>query len=264
MTTRADRIFEILKANGPRMKVAKIVDALSDQEDAPDMHPSAVTTAVRWDNQSKDARGETPRFNHSGDGTEERGYISIREKKESIRSMKAISEDYTRSLPELIEKANEDAKSRLNAAISDLTWQEFEDNFLEQILDALGFSGIQITQRTKDGGKDAECQYKRGLVNSKAIVSAKHWKGKKVGPEEVQRLRGLKGDTDTGVIVTSNTFSDAAIKEAEPSQNQRSIVLIDIDIIVDTCFSKGIGVEKVPLQSFYIFAGLKDEGEQSA
>ncbi len=264
MTTRADRIFSILQNNGPRMKVAGILQHLSKQEEAPDLHPSAVTTAVRWDNQSKDARGETPRFNHSGDGSEERGYISIREKKESIKNLKAISENYEQSIPEIIENANADAKIRLRNAIAELTWQEFEDNFLEQILDALGFSSIQITQRTRDGGKDAECQYKRGLVSSKAVVSAKHWKEKKVGPDEVQRLRGLKGDTDTGVIVTSNSFSAEAIKEAEPSQNQRSIVLIDIEIIVDTCFAKGIGVEKVQLQSFFRFTGLKDESAQAA
>ena len=262
MITRADRIFEILKTEGPRMKVSEMVRVLSKQENAPDMHPASVSTAVRSDNQLRDARGETPRFNHSGDGTDEHGYISIREKKESVNSIKAISEDYTMALPELIEKANDDTKRKLKAAISNLNWQEFEDNFLEQILDALGFSSIQMTQRTRDGGKDAECQYKRGLVESKAIVSAKHWKSKKVGLEEVQRLRGIQGNADTGVIVTSNTFSDVAIKEAKPSQNQRSIVLIDIDIIVTTCFSKGIGVEKVYLQSFYRFTGLRNEEEE--
>lgn len=246
------------------MKVANILDSLSKQEEAPDLHPSAVTSAVRWDNVSRDARGESPRFNHSGDGSEARGYISIREKKDSVKSLKSIAEDYEKSIPEIVEKANAEAKSQLRNAVAELTWQEFEDNFLEQILDALGFSSIQITQRTRDGGKDAECQYKRGLVSSKAVVSAKHWKAKKVGPDEVQRLRGLKGDTDTGVIVTSNSFSAEAIKEAEPSQNQRSIFLVDIDIIVDTCFTKGIGVEKVPLPSFFRFRGLRDEGEQAA
>ncbi|MCI5141361.1 MAG: restriction endonuclease [Candidatus Electrothrix sp. ATG1] len=261
--TRADRIFQILKLHpNQRMKVRDIVEKLSQEEDVPNLHPAAVTSTVRSENQSKDTRGETPRFNHSGDGTEERGYIAIREKKESVRSIKAISENYYESIPEIIEKANAKAKSELKKAITELTWQEFENNFLEQILDALGFSGIQITQRTRDGGKDAECQYKRGLVNSKAIVSAKHWKGKKIGPDEVQRLRGLKGDTDTGVIVTSNSFSGEAIKEAEPSQNQRSIVLIDIDIIVDTCFTKEIGVDKVSVQSFFRFSGFNNDSEQ--
>ena len=117
MTTRSDRIFEILENSGPRMRVSTILDKLKDKEDAPDLHPAAVTTAVRADNQSKDARGETPRFNHSGDGTEERGFISIREKKDSVKSIKSIVEDYQKSIPEIIEKANAEAKTRLKNVI---------------------------------------------------------------------------------------------------------------------------------------------------
>lgn len=110
------------------MKVAAILAKLSAEEEAPDLHPSAVTTAVRWDNQSKDARGETPRFNHSGDSSEERGYISIREKIDTVKSIKSLSEDYQKSIPEIIEQANSDAKAKLRSAIADLAWQEFEDN----------------------------------------------------------------------------------------------------------------------------------------
>jgi hypothetical protein len=263
MPTRADRIYDILKNNNKRLKVSQITDLLKKEEQTNQLHPSSVTSTIRQDNQTKDSKGESPRFNHSGDNSEKRGYISIREKDFKIKGIKSITQDYEKSIPEIIEKANNEAKQKLKKAILDLTWQEFEDNFLEQILEALGFSSIQITQRTRDGGKDAECQYKRGLVSSKAIVSAKHWKSKKVASDEVQRLRGLKGDTDTGIIVTSNNFSPEAIKEAEPSQNQRSIVLIDIEILVDTCFTKGIGVEKVPLQSFYRFISFEGEDEQN-
>lgn len=259
MSTRAQRIYQILKENNGRLKVYNIVELLKEREQVKDLHAAAVTSTVRQDNHTRDTRGETPIFNHSGDGTEERGFISLREKKDAVKVSKNISEDYDKSIPDIIEKANERVKDKLRTEISSLTWQEFEDNFLEQILDALGFAEIQITQKTRDGGKDAECQYKRGLVDSKAIVSAKHWKEKKVGLDEVQRLRGIKGNSDTGVIVTSNTFSQEAIREATPSQNQRSIVLIDIDILVDTCFRKGIGVEKVQLQSFYKFVGLSSD-----
>ena len=59
MTTRSDRIFNILETNSSKMKVATILQNLSEQEGAPDLHPSAVTTAVRWDNQSKDTLCET-------------------------------------------------------------------------------------------------------------------------------------------------------------------------------------------------------------
>ena len=258
MSTRADRIYNILQSNNNKLKVSKIIELLQREEQVKDLHSSAVTTTVRQDNQTKDAKGESPRFNHSGDGTEERGYVSIKIKKGSIKIQKSISADYEKSIPEIIEKANEEVKNKLKTEISELPWQVFEDNFLEQILESLGFTEIQLTQRTRDGGKDAECQYKRGLVESKCIVSAKHWKTKKLGADEIQRLRGIKGDSDTGIIITSNSFSDEAIREAKPSQNQRSIFLIDMNILVDICFEKGIGVEKNPLQTFYKFTGFKN------
>jgi len=259
MSTRADRIYNILlKSKDNRLKVSQIIEFLQREEQVDELHASAVTTTVRQDNQTKDAKGESPRFNHSGDGTEERGYVSIKIKKGSLKIQKSISEDYEKSIPEIIEKANEEVKNKLKKAISNLTWQEFEDNFLEQILNSLGFTEIQLTQRTRDGGKDAECQYKRGLVESKCIVSAKHW-SKKVGPGEVQRLRGIKGDADTAIIITSNNFSDKAIREAKPSQNQRSIFLIDMNTLVDICFEKDIGVKKENLQTFKKFTGFDKE-----
>src|SRR5439155_5505482 len=148
----------------------------------------------------------------------------------------AVLGDYARQLPVLLERANQIAKHQLKNAISQLTLQDFESLFLQQILEALGFHGVKITQRTRDGGTDALCSYQRGLVQSSAIVSAKHWKTQNIAADEVHRLRGIKGNADTGVIVTSATFSEAAKKEAEPSQNQRAIVLIDGDMLVNVCF----------------------------
>ncbi len=136
-----------------------------------------------------------------------------------------------------------------------MSWQEFESSFLAEILESLGFSQVEITQRTRDGGKDAECTYKRGLVQSRAIVSAKHW-SKTVGVQEVQRIRGIKGESDTGIIVTSNKFSPDAIKEAAPSQNQRAMVLIDGDLIVETCFEHSISVKAVDLPKLYKFVSI--------
>lgn len=61
------------------------------------------------------------------------------------------------------------------------------------------------------------------------------------------------------MIVTSSEFSTEAKSEAEPSQNQRSVVLIDGDLIVETCFTHSIGVKQVPLTTLYDFVGF-DEG----
>ena len=68
------------------------------------------------------------------------------------------------------ESENTAVRQQIFDAMADMSWQEFESNFLESILEGLGFTDIAITQRSRDGGADAFCTYKRGLVESTAIV----------------------------------------------------------------------------------------------
>lgn len=254
MTTRADLISEILKSNNGRLSVADILSHLAEKEgiSVDDFNTSIISSTVRQDNRTRSNKGLAKRFKFLGDGEEERGFVSLIEQV-SIGNKKQILDNPNSQIPALIEAANKKVKEQLKAAISNLSWREFESSFLTQILDALGFEDIQITQPTRDGGKDAYCNYKRGLVKSEAIVSAKHWTDKVIDASEIQRLRGIKGNSDTGIIVTSSTFSNNALNEAIPSQNQRAIVLIDGDLIVDTCFEKQIGVKIVNIQNLYEF-----------
>lgn len=256
MKTRADRIFEILGRHESRMKVGDIAKELEQGERVKFIHPSTVSATVRQDNNTRRAQGKTLRFNHSGDGSEEWGYVSLRKKAAGSRA--TGTSDNSQVIQENIEKANNAVRQQLKKDIGNLSWQEFESNFLERVLEALGFNEVQITQPTRDGGKDAICTYKRGIVSSKAIVSAKHWEKGKVGVKEVRDLRGQKGDADTGVIITSSDFTDEAKHEAAPGQNQRTIVLVDGDLIVDACLGNGIGVEQVSLPALYKFVGFKE------
>jgi restriction endonuclease Mrr len=263
MAVRADLIFEILRNNAGRLRVADITPRLAELEGAESLNASIVSATVSQDNRTRENRGDAVRFNTYGDDTEEHGYISIRASPtQAPANVEAVLADYPRELPALLERANQIAKQRLKEAISALSWQDFESLFLQQVLEGLGFLGVKITQRTRDGGTDALCEYQRGLIQSTAIVSAKHWKTKDVAAEEVHRLRGIKGNADTGVIVTSANFSEGAKKEAEPSQNQRSIVLIDGDMLVEVCFANGIGVKTLPIQKLYEFTSLLPESGQ--
>jgi len=259
MATRAERIIEILTKAGGRMKVADIADGLAAMEGVKTLHPSAVSVAALQDNRVFDGKGRTPRFNIYGDGNEQWGFVSLR----LAPGEKDVSDlsKYHDKVPAIIEGANRRVKEALKKAIRELSWQEFESNFLTRILEALGFNAVEVTQPTHDGGRDALCRYTRGIVSSEAVVSAKHWSSKRVSVEEVQRIRGLKGNADTGVIITSSYFTPEAKKEAAPSQNQRAMVLIDGDLIVDTCLAHSIGVKKPALPTLYQFVGFAGEGE---
>ena len=261
MQTRADRIYEILKQADGRLRAKEVHAKLAEQEaiDPAVLNAAIVPSTTRQDNTTRRNAGRQVRFNLYNDGDEEWAYISL------VNVEPADEGAAIDPVPQMIEKANNMVRDQLKAAIRHLSWQQFESSFLEQILEALGFTDISITQRTRDGGTDALCTYKRGLVESEAIVSAKHWTSNSVGPDEVQRMRGIKGNADTAVIVTTSTFTTGAVNEAEPSQNQRSFVLIDGDLIVNTCLEHGIGVRKRDLPALYAFAGFQStlEGDDA-
>jgi hypothetical protein len=254
MPNRSDRIEQILKEAGVRLRPKEIHERLALVEgiNPKDLHESTVPSTTRQDNVTRRNAGRQVRFNLFNDGTEGRGFISL---------FAPVTSSHSDQVAELIEAGNNKVRERLKEAISELTWQQFESSFLEQILGALGFTDISITQRTRDGGTDALCSYRRGLIQSETIVSAKHWNTQNVGVDEVQRMRGIKGNADAAVIVTSSNFTSGAINEAKPSQNQRSVVLVDGALIVDTCLEHMIGVRRFELPSFYVFSGFEGSAE---
>jgi len=133
-----------------------------------------------------------------------------------------------------------------------MNWRTFESTFLTRVLEALGFQDVRITQATRDGGADARVTYRRGIVEALAIVSAKRWTTRTVGVEEVRTLRGLPGNEDTAIVVTTGGFSADALGESRPSQNQRAVYLIDGEQLVEICKRNQIGVKKVQLPDLLV------------
>ena len=149
METRADRIYKILEnAKDRRSSVRDIAEKVANIEDSDSIYTALISSTVRQDNKSRDSRGLAPRFNHSGDGNEERGYVSIRQviKTSSLTNLVNNPEEH---VPFVIEKANSKVRNQLKKAILELSWQEFESQFLIDIMEALGFRSIALTQRTR-------------------------------------------------------------------------------------------------------------------
>ncbi len=65
-------------------------------------------------------------------------------------------------------------------------------------------------------------------------------------------LRGLEGDEDTAIVVTTGKFSPDAKEAARRSQNMRAVYLIDGEMLIDVCKRHQIGVKKIQLPELFV------------
>ena len=269
MATRADRIADILRERGGRSSVGQILNdlALVEGVDLDTLRYNASASAtVRQDNAERVKRGQAKRFRvfeRGSGGDEVFGYISLvsitktragRKHRQNAGEKSGSGFVETKSQLEAgiasqVEEANSIVRKELKAYIAKLTWQDIESDFLSELLNALGFQDITITQPTKDGGQDARCTYMMGgLVAHEAVISAKHWRGQPVGLGEVQRIRGVAGPGCTPIIITSSRFTKYAIEGARRVPGQQPVVLIDGNFIINACIEKRFLVQEVDLE----------------
>ncbi len=237
---RVDRIEQHLKDLGGRARLSDVLTAVRGEESNPDLPYSSAYIAIQTENERLETLGERTKFITSREG-EERGWIRLRES-----SVFPKGSDAARIESEIRLK-NEQIDSVIRAWLEGMDWRQFESTFLSRVLESLGFEEVAITQATRDGGADARVSYRRGIVEARAIISAKRWTSQKVGVDEVRMLRGIKGEEDTAIIVTTGYFSNDAQMEAKPGQNQRIVYLIDGAKLIDICKRNQIGVKRVQL-----------------
>jgi restriction endonuclease Mrr len=242
---RVDRIEKRLRALGGRARLQQLLEEIRLEEKYPDLPYQSMYMAIQLENQRLEELGERTRFITSRDG-EARGWVRLQETSEFVPGSIA-SEIEAR-----IHEQNDAVGEEIRAWLQRMDWRTFESTFLTRVLEALGFQDVQTTQPTRDGGADARVTYKRGVVDARAIVSAKRWTTRTVPVDEVRMLRGLKGEEDTAIIVTTGRFSTEAQNEAKPGQNQRIVYLIDGDKLIDVCKRNRIGVVLAPLPSLLV------------
>lgn len=242
---RVDRIERRLRALGGRARLQSLLEDIRREEEYPELPYQNLYTAIQLENQRLEELGERTRFMTSRDG-EERGWVRLREASEFVLGSVASE------LEARVHEQNEAVGEEIRAWLQRIDWRTFESTFLTSVLEALGFQEVQITQATRDGGADARVTYRRGVVDARAIVSAKRWTTRTVPVDEVRMLRGVKGEEDTAIIVTTGRFSADAQNEAKPGQNQRIVYLIDGEKLIEICKRSRIGVKSVPLPELLI------------
>jgi restriction endonuclease Mrr len=229
-------------------------------EDDPDLSAPAIYAAIRNENERMVALGQAAPFRTKREG-EAYGWIST-------NLAGAQDGDPVQRIEAEIHRQNAAIDEKIREWLRKMDWRTFESKFLTQLLEKLGFQEVEVTQATRDGGVDARVSYRRGVVSAKALVSAKHWSGGTVSVTEVRNVRGIPGDEDTAIIVTSGSFTTEAVGEAAKRAGVfRLVYLIDGNGIVNACKQHGIGVTRRQLPELFeldssFLLGVDEEEEE--
>ena len=123
-------------------------------------------------------------------------------------------------------KSNEGTQATLEEATSELEWSEELLSVLKElspdaferlsrrILREAGFSNVEVTGKSGDGGIDGVGVLRMNLVSFQVFFQCKRYKGS-VGSGAVRDFRGaMAGRADKGLIITTGTFTQDAKREA--------------------------------------------------
>jgi len=174
--------------------------------------------------------------------------------------------DFVRSLskdkPDQIEGEGNESKTwqeELIELLLSLSPDAFE-RLVQRILRESGFSQVEVTGKTGDGGIDGKGIFKvAGLISFNVLFQCKRWQNS-VGASEIRDFRGaLQGRADKGLFVTTGSFTRDAIKEAS-RDGATPIDLLDGEALVNKIKELKLGIsieiiEKVNIERKY-FEGI--------
>lgn len=144
-------------------------------------------------------------------------------------------------------EGDESWRAELDSVLAEMTPSGFE-RLCQRILRESGFTQVEVTQATHDGGIDG-----RGILqvneflSFRVVFQCKRYSGS-VGPDVVQKLRGaMPGSADRGLIVTTGIFTQGAVREAT-HEHKSPIELVDGEDLLDRLKELELGVktEMVP------------------
>lgn len=154
------------------------------------------------------------------------------------------------SLVDLVKSHEQEARKELRDRLMAMEPKQFEI-FAGQLLQALGFTDVQITGRSGDGGVDGHGSLKLGVVRVKGAFQFKRWQHNVPRPE-IDKFRGaIQGYYDQGIFITTSDFTEEA-KQVSTRPGGVPIMMISGEGIVDVMLEKGLGVRKEPLSVLWL------------
>lgn len=166
----------------------------------------------------------------------------IRQEKESEKKS-SVSIDGVEDLFEIDEPAGDDSwREQLFTVLTAMDPSAFE-RLCQRILRESGFTQVEITGRSGDGGIDGIGVMRiGGFLSFKVLFQCKRWQGS-VSAGTVRDFRGaMIGRTDKGLIVTTGAFTSAAKQEAT-RDGAPEIDLVDGEQLIDKLKELELGVK---------------------
>src|SRR6266852_2624630 len=115
--------------------------------------------------------------------------------------------------PDTEDSPEPDWQEQTLAALSTMKPDGFE-RLSQRILRESGFTRVEVSGRSGDGGIDGIGVLRVNLVSFHVLFQCKRWKGS-VGPSVVRDFRGaMVGRADKGLIITTGRFTADARREA--------------------------------------------------
>ena len=117
------------------------------------------------------------------------------------------------------------------------------ERLIQRLLRESGFSQVEVTGRSGDGGIDGKGIMRLGGMMSIPVISqCKRWKSS-ISSSIVRDFRGaMVGRADKGLLVTTGTFTKEAVKEAT-RDGAPVIDIIDGDRLLEMLKELGLGVD---------------------
>ena len=144
--------------------------------------------------------------------------------------------------------AEEEWKQKLHRLLTkNLNPAAFE-RLVQRLLRESGFSQVEVTGRTGDGGIDGRGIARiHGMMSFHVLFQCKRYQGS-VGAPEIRDFRGaMVGRSDKGLFITTGTFTPAAVKEAT-RDGAPAIDLIDGNDLAEKLKEFGLGVRTATVE----------------
>lgn len=135
-------------------------------------------------------------------------------------------------------------RERLSDILQNMDPYGFE-RLAQRLLRECGFSDVQVTKKSGDGGIDGNGKLAiNGIFSFHVAFQCKRYKGS-VGAGEIRDFRGsLSTNVEKGVMITTGTFSKAAREEAS-SPGKKQIDLMDGEALIDKIAQYRLGVKPI-------------------